>query len=254
MTGKQCNSRTIELNAEYARREYSFDVELQRVQSEAASKGFGRSGALVQGVADVCAKEIDEAADRVWEIVRPLLQETQGLHSDDAVKTLHRQIDELLIPYCFAGPERQFAEICRRVGLNQPAGVAASFHNRAISTRMRIHSEVDLLVRSLRQRQHAEVSAPLSTAAYWRGVLTQAINESEFKQPWKILSGLGTSLVLLMIQYLLGIRNLRLTGLFAMAGVAAYLMINVVALAVKLFSIPPRLMRPKGAPSVDHPN
>ena len=105
------------LAAETSRRYHLFGAELQRVQGELATKGLGRSGALIQAVADVCAKEVEGAGDRLWEIVRDLLREAKSTPSDEAVRTLYDQIDELWVPYCSVEPEGQFEAICQRDGL-----------------------------------------------------------------------------------------------------------------------------------------
>jgi hypothetical protein len=94
------------LSAEAPRRQHLFQAELQRVQSELVMKGQGRSGALIQAVADVCAMEIEESSDRLWEIVRELLGETKLELSAEAVSNSHRQIDELWTSYCSAEPKR----------------------------------------------------------------------------------------------------------------------------------------------------
>ncbi len=140
------------LAAEASRRYHLFGAGLQRVQGELATKGLGRSGALIQAVADVCAKEIEDASDRLWEIVRELLRETNGAPSDEAVKALYGQIDELWIPYCSAEPERQFEAFCQRDGISPSLKTATHFYDRSIGARMRIHSEAEQFVRSLRNR------------------------------------------------------------------------------------------------------
>ncbi|MGA7872684.1 MAG: toll/interleukin-1 receptor domain-containing protein [Candidatus Binatus sp.] len=141
------------LNAESARRGHLFSDELQRVQSEFAIKGLAHSGALIRAVADVCAKEIEDATERLWEIIRDLLRETDAAPSPEAVATLYRQIDELWVPYRSAGPEEQFEAICRRDGTDLLSMKnATNFGNRNIGARMRIRSEVEQFVRSLRNR------------------------------------------------------------------------------------------------------
>jgi hypothetical protein len=100
------------LSAESSRRYHFFTTDLQRVQSELAAKGLGRSGALIQAIADICAKEVEGTTDRLWELVRDLLQEEDAVPSPEAAEALHRQIDELWVPYCSALPERQFEAIC----------------------------------------------------------------------------------------------------------------------------------------------
>jgi TIR domain len=146
------------LTAETSRRHHLFRAELQRVQGELATRGLGHSGALIEAVADVCAKEIEDAADRLWEVVRELLRETNGAPSDEAVKTLYGRIDELWVPYCSAEPERQFEAICQRDGISPPVKEATNFYNRSIGARMRIQSEVEEFIRSLRNRLRANIA------------------------------------------------------------------------------------------------
>ena len=89
------------LAAESPKRHHFFNIKLQRAQNELPTKGQGRSGELIQAVTDVCAKEVEDSGDQLWEIVRGLIQDTHDIPSDEAVKALHHQIDELWIPYCF---------------------------------------------------------------------------------------------------------------------------------------------------------
>jgi TIR domain len=138
------------LAAESPKRHHFFHTELQRAQNELATKGQGKSSALIQAVADVCAKEIEDGGDQLWEIVRGLVQETKDTPSDEAVKALHHQIDELWIPYCSADPERQFEAICQRDGVSLSVKSATHFYDRSIGARLRIHSKVDEFIRSLR--------------------------------------------------------------------------------------------------------
>lgn len=147
------------LTAESAKRHHFFHTELQRAQSELAAKGSGRSGALIDAVADVCAKEIEDAGDQLWEIIRDLARETKDVPSDEAVKALDREIDELWIPYCSAEPERQFEAICERNLASQSAKNATHFYDRSIGARLRIHSKVKEFVRSLRNRVQAGIGS-----------------------------------------------------------------------------------------------
>jgi len=111
------------LSSESSRRHHFFYTDLQRVQSELVAKGLGRSSALIQAISDVCAKEVENSTDRLWEIVGDLLQEEDAAISPEAVGALHRQIDELWVPYCSALPEQQFEAICQRDGVGSSAGL-----------------------------------------------------------------------------------------------------------------------------------
>jgi hypothetical protein len=147
------------LTAESPKRHHFFHSGLERTQNELAAKGQGKSGALIQAVADVCAKEMEDAGDRLWEIVRDLLQNTTEAPSDEAVNALHRQVDELWIPYCSAEPERQFEAICLRDGSTVSAKQATHFYDRGIGARLQIHSRIDEFVRSLRDRFRAATAS-----------------------------------------------------------------------------------------------
>ncbi|MGA7764372.1 MAG: toll/interleukin-1 receptor domain-containing protein [Candidatus Binataceae bacterium] len=146
------------LSADSSRRYHFFHRELQRVQNELATKGLGRSGALIEAIADVCAKEIEDATDRLWEVVRDLLREEDSALSPEAVRTLYGQIDELWVPYCSADPERQFETICERDGVSPSAKNATHFYDRSVSARMRIQSQVEEFIRSVRSRRSPDPS------------------------------------------------------------------------------------------------
>ncbi len=146
------------LSAESSRRHHFFHTELQRVQNELATKGLGRSGALIQAVADVCAKEIEDATNQLWEVVGALLREGNGVPSPEAVRTLHGQIDELWVPYCSAGPEREFEAICQRDSVSPSVKSATHFYDRSVSARMRIQSQVEEFMRSARNRLSPDTS------------------------------------------------------------------------------------------------
>jgi len=140
------------LSAESSRRHHFFNSELQRVQSELAAKGLGRSGALIQAIADVCAKDVENSTDELWELVRDLLQEEDAAPSHEAAEALHRQIDELWVPYCSALTEAQFEAICQRDGVSFAVKNATHFHDRTLSSRLRLHSQIDEFIRSKRKR------------------------------------------------------------------------------------------------------
>ena len=143
------------LAAESPKRHRFFDGELQRAKSELTTKGPGRSGELIQVVADVCAKQIEDAGDQLWEIVRDLLGDTKDIPSQEAVTALHSQIDELWIPYCSAEPERQFEATCQRNLASLSAKNESHFYDRSIGARLRVHSKIDEFVHSLRSRFQA---------------------------------------------------------------------------------------------------
>lgn len=144
------------LAAESSKRDHFFQTELQRVQSELAAKGLGRSGALIQAVADVCAKEIEDATDRLWEVVRDLIREEDAAPSPEAIRTLYSQIDELWGPYCSDGPQRQFEAICLRDSVGPSAKNATHFYDRSVGARIKIQSQVEEYIRSARNRRPTE--------------------------------------------------------------------------------------------------
>jgi hypothetical protein len=143
------------LRAESSTRQHVFHTELQRIQSELAAKGLGRSRALIQAVADASAKEVEDATARLWEGVRGLLIVKDDL-SPEEVRKLNSQIDELWIPYCSADPENEFEAVCRRDAVGQPVKNATHFYERSISARMRIHSQLDEFIYLARNRLTAD--------------------------------------------------------------------------------------------------
>jgi hypothetical protein len=89
------------LSAESVEWQRSFNAKLQRVQNEFCIKGMGTSSALIEAVADICAQEVETRANRVWEVLRGLLQGAKGPHSDEDVKKLYSDFDRLYITYCY---------------------------------------------------------------------------------------------------------------------------------------------------------
>ena len=143
------------LRAESSTRQHVFHSELQRTQSGLALKGLGRSGALIQAVADVCAKEVEDATARLWEIVRGLLR-VESNPSPEEVTKLNSQIDELWIPYCSADPENQFEAVCKRDAIGQAVKNATHFYERSTSARVRIHSQLEEFIYLARNRPTAD--------------------------------------------------------------------------------------------------
>jgi len=124
------------LAAESSKRHHFFRAELQCVQS-----------GLIQVVADICAKEIEDATDRLWEIVRDLLREVQDLSSPEAFRILSGQIDELWV-HCSYVPQSQFEAICQRDGVSSSVKNATHFYDRSVGAHMRLQSQVEEFCRS----------------------------------------------------------------------------------------------------------
>ena len=57
------------IDAELPARRVKFANELGRAKSEIILKGGGQSGAMLHGVAEVCATEAEARADRLWRIL-----------------------------------------------------------------------------------------------------------------------------------------------------------------------------------------
>jgi hypothetical protein len=143
------------LSAEQPRRRHFFLADIERVQSDFAARGLERSGTRIQAIADVCAKEIEGAADRLWEIVRDLIRQ-EGDPSPEELRTLYGQIDELWIPYCSAGPLRQFEAICSGDNISQSIKKATHLYDRNDGAHMRLQSQVEEFLRSERNRRAGE--------------------------------------------------------------------------------------------------
>ncbi len=226
------------LDAELPRRRQLFEAELQRVQGDMATRGLARSGALIQAIADVCAQEVESSAARLWEVILPLLEDTEGTPSEDAVRAIHGQVDELLFPlYCAAAPHGQFAAICGRVGFRAP-GDPTGFQSRVAGAHQRVHAEIDQLVRLLRRQS----TIPASTWGYWKFVLRRAYRESDFNNWWKVVASVLALLISLLTQYEFGVRSWQLTVRSIAAGLTVYVVINLIGILAKAVSIPPKLM------------
>lgn len=103
-------------------------------------------------MANVCAKEIEDATVQLWELLRELLNPTGDMLSAEAVSTLHSQIDELWIPYCSSAPGSQFESICRQYSFAPAMRSTTHFDDRSMAARMQIHADADQFIHSMRQR------------------------------------------------------------------------------------------------------
>jgi hypothetical protein len=144
------------LDAEYAARSQRFASAVERTQSELAIKGLGRSGALLKAVADLCAHEVEDRAQRAWEILRTTLEETRVRFSADLAAELKKAFDNLFARYCVSDPEGTLNTARMAGGGNIDAVTFGSFHSREMGARQGVWAKIDLFVSSLRQQDETD--------------------------------------------------------------------------------------------------
>lgn len=138
-------------DSEHAARSQRFSDAIERTTSELATKGLGTSGALLKAVADLCAREIEDRAERAWEILRTTLVEARVQFSANLPDELKRAFDNFWGD-CSAEPEGTLNSTRMTAGGNIDAATFDSFHSRAIGARQGVWAKIDLFVSSLRQQ------------------------------------------------------------------------------------------------------
>ncbi len=144
------------LDGERAARFQRFADTVERTKSELAIRGLGRSGALLEAVADLCAREVENSAERAWEILRTTLVETRVPFSADLAEELKRAFDNFFWGDCRAEPEGTLNSTRMTAGGNIDAATFDSFHSRATGARQGVWAKIDLFVRSLRQNDETD--------------------------------------------------------------------------------------------------
>lgn len=135
---------------EYAARSQRFVSALERVKSELAIKGLGSSGAMLEAVADLCADEVEESAERAWEILRDTVAQANLRTSADLAGDLKQVFDDFFFRCC-DGPEGILNSTRMTAGGRIDAAAFDGFQRRKAGTRQVVGAKIDLFVRSLKQ-------------------------------------------------------------------------------------------------------
>src|SRR5262249_41216951 len=133
-----------------------------------------------------------------------------------------------------------FRQIAHQAGFPQLADNAADptrFHGRVIGARQGLQAKIASFA-------HFLPSIPTTTLAFWRWALARAWEElrSEFLQPIKVWVSVGTMVLSFLVQYSLGIRTGYTAVLSIVAGLIAYVVVNLGALGWKTVSVPTKLL------------
>lgn len=225
------------IRAEVAHREPLVVDELVKAQSNAVKAGALHSSGMAAAIVDICAKEVEIQTVQAWTIVRGLLQETKTSPSNDDVEELSSGFDRLFRTYCYARQLNGIDETCQRLGIQQSWIRHQDFEHRALTARLRVISQIKEFVWSRRKAAEAE-PRPLGTGVFWWCVLNQAWEESEFKQPLKVLTAVVAAVAALLFK---GPRDWHSLGFAAVAAVGVFIVVNLFTFSAKVLSIPPKL-------------
>jgi hypothetical protein len=187
------------IRAEVAHREPLVVDELVKAQSNAVKAGALHSSVMAATIVDICAKEVEIQTVQAWTIVRGLLQETKTSPSNDDVEQLSSGFDRLFRTYCYARQLNRIDETCQRLGIQRSWIRHQDFEPPALAARLRVISQIIEFVWSRRKAAEAE-PRPFSTGDFWWCALNQAWEESEFKQPLKVLTAVVAAVAALLFK------------------------------------------------------
>jgi hypothetical protein len=224
------------IRAEVAHREPLVVDELVKAQGNAVKAGALHSSGMAAAIVDICAKEVEVETVQAWTIVHGLIQETKTSPSNDDVEQLSSGFDRLFRTYCYARQMSRIDETCQRLGIQQSWIRYQDFEGRALNARSRVASQIKEFVWS--RRKAAEAEPPFGTGEFWWYVLNQAWEESEFKQPLKVLAAVVAALASLLFK---GQRDWHSLGFAAVAATGVFIVVNLFTFAAKVLSIPPKL-------------
>lgn len=228
------------VDAEATGRERAFADKMARARQDAVMRGQGTSGALFQTIADLCAEEVETRADWIWKILRSLIPAAGYKVSTEDVDQLKRQLDELLVPYCYDRPEKEFHKAIEELHIPSAAARTAGFYDRREAARILIWAQIDQHAREIRSRAASEPKR-LGVCEYWWMVLKRAWGESEFGRPWKFAAGGLAGVAYLCFEYWFGVQTRHVTMLSVLAVLAGYALVNLIDLVIRVFSIPPTM-------------
>ena len=140
------------IRVQFKEREDQLHREIVRVQSELSAKGLGISGAVVQLVGDLCARDIELRTLIVWQnIVRVLshagVLESQNL-SDELKQAVLRYEEDV-----YTVAHQSLEKTISHVGIGSPQISLAEARDRAFA---KVNAEIDLYVLSVTRRAAAQ--------------------------------------------------------------------------------------------------
>ena len=148
--------------AESYGREVRFGNQVTRVKNDAALKGQGQSGALLEAMSDVCAEEAEARADRIWRVMHRAIVATGVTFSPELASELISAFDGIFLRYASAAIERQFEEVLKNLGIPDATFARTPFSDRVFGARQMVRAEIELFARSLERKPEFERGASSS--------------------------------------------------------------------------------------------
>ena len=139
------------IRVQFKEREEQLQRDIELVQSKLVLDGHGRSGAITQGVYDLCAHDVELRAQIVWQNLLRVLSNAGVFPSEALAEDLKKVVLEYL-PSIYTYPMQCLQKVVNLIGIG-PAHSLTEARDRAI---MKINTEIDLFVLSLRRHSGAK--------------------------------------------------------------------------------------------------
>jgi len=132
--------------------------EIARTQSDAAARGMGRSGAVVQLVYEHCARDMELRALIVWQNVSKVLSRSGVFLSDTLADDLKNEVAKYA-EAIYLEPHNRYQDVVRNVGI----GTAQPLTDARDKALAKVNAEIDLFVLGLQRQEEAKEnrSAPI---------------------------------------------------------------------------------------------
>lgn len=132
---------------QFEKRREQLQRDIEKTQNKMTKDGLGRSGALVQAVYDLCARDIERRAEIVWENISRVLSEAEVKPSETLADELKQEVLEYANAI-YAEPYNCFQETVRNVGI----GIAQPLTHARDRALAEVNAKIDLYVLSLTRR------------------------------------------------------------------------------------------------------
>jgi len=148
------------LEGETATRRRALGLEIGRVRSDFIKAGQVQSSGLLNSIADVCARQVENSAAHIWAVVHRCVTDS-GVEPDDRLADdLIAVASDLLYHYCTVEAEGAYNAEVMRSRLSAEVIAGTRFHERVIGARQKMQADIRLFALSLKNRARVRGGGP----------------------------------------------------------------------------------------------
>jgi len=129
------------IRVQFDERQDQIQRDIELVQSKMAARGLGRSGAVIQAVYDLCARDVELRALIVWQNLAMVLSKAGVFPSGTLAKDLKQVVWEYL-PSIYSYPSQCLQNVTNLIGMS-PARSLTEARDKAVA---KVNTQIDLFV------------------------------------------------------------------------------------------------------------